>query len=148
MSKYLKFFYAMLIGVVALSLSSCSDDDDAPGYNPEQPIVGSWIVEEVTSPSYTSYIGGMLIDEEQWKQDFANKWIGKKLTFKAEQITDEVVWIQKYDAENPSKSDRDITFEVTQADETTLTTYYTELVYMRDGTRMCRTTARMTMKRK
>lgn len=149
MKKTFRFLSAIIIGIATIALNACSSDDE-PGYDPEQPIVGTWIVQEVKSPSYVSYIGGMLGSEEQWKQDFINEWTGKKITFKASQIENGVVYIEKYDPENPSGTDRTISYEISQADATTLTAYYTELVYMRGGgsSRECRTTASMTMKRK
>lgn len=147
MKKTFRFLSAIIIAIATITLNACSSDDE-PGYDPEQPIVGTWIVQEVKSPSYVSYIGGMLGNEEQWKQDFINEWTGKKLTFKASQIENGVVYIKKYDQENPSGNDRTISFEISEADATTLTAYYTELIYMSQGNRMCRTTASMTMKRK
>lgn len=147
MKKTFRFLTAVIIGIATIALNACSSDDE-PGYNPEQPIVGTWIVQEVTSPSYVSYIGGMLGSEEQWRQDFINEWTGKKLTFKASQIENGVVYIKRYDPENPSGNDRTITYEISRADATTLSAYYTETVYMSNGSPNCRTTAGMTMKRK
>lgn len=144
MKNLLNLFFAMLIGVVSLSLSACGDNEDEPEYSPEEPIVGTWIVEEVTSPSYTNYWGGMLGSEEEWRQDFINEWTGKKLTFKAQQIENDVVYIEKH---TEGKTDSEVTFEVSHADETTLTAYYTETMY-KNGDRFCHITARMTMKRK
>ncbi len=149
MNNFIKLFYAMLIGVMSVTFTACGDDNDEPGYDESQPIAGTWIVRNVSNPDYVSYIGGLLPDEEQWKQDFINKWTGKKLSFKASQISDNVVWIEKYDEENPNKTDRSIYYEVSNVNETEMTATYTELVYMKgSGNKMCRTTARFEMKRK
>lgn len=151
MSNFFKTIYALFIGVVAVTVTSCGDSEDEPKYNESQPIVGTWIVLEVSNPSYTNYYGGMLNDEEEWKANFIKEWTGKKLTFKANQIEDDVVWVAKFDEDNPKlgKSDRNISFEISSVNETELIAYYTELVYnTTNKDRFDRTTARMVMKRK
>lgn len=151
MEKFLKYLMLMLVATFSLTLVSCGNDDDEPAYNESNPIVGTWIVQEVSNPNYTNYYGGMLGNEEEWKVNFINEWTGKKLTFKAKQIVDDVVWIQKYDEENPKfgSTDRNVSYEIISANKDELVAYYEELVYNTTfKNRFSRTTARMVMKRK
>lgn len=148
MEKFLKYLMLMLVATFSLTFVSCGDDDDEPTYDESNPIVGTWIVQEVSNPYYTNYYGGLLNDEEEWKANFIKEWTGKKLTFKASQIEGDVVWIQKFNEENPS-TDRNVSYEIVSANKDELVAYYEELVYdMTRKDRFCKTTARMVMKRK
>lgn len=151
MDKFLKIIYALVIGVAAFAVTSCGDSEDEPGYDESQPIVGTWIVQEVSNPNYTGYYGQLLPDEEQWKADFIKQWTGKKLIFKANQIEKDVVWVDKFNENNPQigNGDRNISYEISSVNETELIAYYTELVYNTTRKdRFSRITAHMVMKRK
>lgn len=145
MKNFFKTFSALLIGVLSIGLVSCSDDDE-PGYDEKQPIVGTWIVNDVSNISYNHYYGGMLSSEEEWNRDFIKEWTGKKLTFKANQIKDNIVWVKN--SENGTNGREDIYYEVYSANELELIAYYTRITYTSSGNRLDRTSARMVMTRK
>lgn len=63
MSKYLKILYAILIGVMSLSLTACGGDDDEPN-DPTMPESGTWKIAEYENLSMR--LDGGSVDRDHW----------------------------------------------------------------------------------
>lgn len=62
MSKYLKLFYVMLIGVMSLSLAACGNDDEPN--DPSMPESGTWKIVEYDDLSMR--LDGGSVDRDHW----------------------------------------------------------------------------------
>lgn len=79
MSKFLKLFLAMLIGVISLSLSACSDDDEPN--DPTMPESGTWTIAEYDDLSMRFQSGS--VDREHWsfwENEFKKEIAKRKIT--------------------------------------------------------------------
>lgn len=76
MNKFLKFFYAMLIGVMAVGLTACGDDDEPN--DPTMPESGTWTIADYEDLSMRLYSGSVDRDHwEFWENEF-NREINKR----------------------------------------------------------------------
>lgn len=146
--KKIKFMALMLACLTALvTFTACGDDDDdEPVYDPAKPYIGSWVIDDVYNWDWRSYIGGLLLDEEQARQDFIDKWEGKTLKFtsKTKVEDDKIIYTENVYTDET----RTEWFEIRSTSEDAMTLYY---VYECRSERLGleqRTTATMELHRK
>jgi len=136
-----KLAVMLVMLTLCVGMASCSGDDE-PSYDPQNPVVGTWIVDNVSGWNYQGYIGQLLIDAEQSARDFSEEWLGKsiKVTSKTKIEDDKIILDET--------SYREEFLEIGTITENSMSVHYVLITYLSNGDRHAKTTASMQLIRK